>query len=149
MGGRKQGRVTANFCGTLNYAWVGHFERFLSPMPSVFWQHLKVLALERMGHSHCCAISSLSEPLHLHPIIKGPNTGCYTLALDDLSYLLIGQSYGSPKIDPTHGIPLDFTCRWPPVWDIAVHLAVAGDVFDGVFLCCPFSHEISWMRSGT
>ena len=24
-----------------------------------------------------------------------------------------------------------------------------GDVFDGVFLCCPFSHEMSWMRSGT
>ena len=24
--------------------------------------------------------------------------------------------------------------------EIAVHLAVAGDVFDGVFLCCPFSH---------
>ena len=22
---------------------------------------------------------------------------------------------------------------------IAVHLAVAGDVYDGVFLCCPFS----------
>ena len=35
------------------------------------------------------------------------------------------------------------------VWEIAVHLAVAGDVFDGVFLCCPFSHEMSWMRSGT
>ena len=30
---------------------------------------------------------------------------------------------------------------------IAVHLAVAGDVFDGVFLCCSFSHEMSWMRS--
>ena len=29
------------------------------------------------------------------------------------------------------------------------HLAVAGVVFDGVFLCCPFSHEMSWMRSGT
>ena len=29
------------------------------------------------------------------------------------------------------------------------HLVVAGDVFDGVFLCCPFSHEMSWMRSGT
>ena len=27
-------------------------------------------------------------------------------------------------------------------------LAVAGDVFDGVFLCC-ISHEMSWMRSGT
>ena len=27
-----------------------------------------------------------------------------------------------------------------PVWEIAVHLAVAGDVFVGVFLCCPFSH---------
>ena len=27
----------------------------------------------------------------------------------------------------------------PPVWEIAVSLAVAGDVFDGVFLCCPFS----------
>ena len=32
---------------------------------------------------------------------------------------------------------------------MAAHLAVAGDVFDGVFLCCPFSHEMSWMRSGT
>ena len=34
-----------------------------------------------------------------------------------------------------------------PVWEIAVHLAVACDVYDGVFLCCPFSHEVSWMRS--
>ena len=32
---------------------------------------------------------------------------------------------------------------------LAVHLAVAGDVFDGAFLCRPFSHELSWMRSGT
>ena len=32
---------------------------------------------------------------------------------------------------------------------IAVHLAVAGDIFDGVFLCCPFSHEMSWVRSET
>ena len=36
-----------------------------------------------------------------------------------------------------------------PVWVIAVHLAVAGDVYLGVFLCCPISHEISWIRSGT
>ena len=28
----------------------------------------------------------------------------------------------------------------------AVQLVVAGDVFDGVFLCCPFPHEMSWMR---
>ena len=27
------------------------------------------------------------------------------------------------------------------------HLAVACDVYDGVFLCCPFSHGLSWMRS--
>ena len=26
----------------------------------------------------------------------------------------------------------------PPVWEIAVHLAVACDVYDGVFLCCLF-----------
>ena len=26
----------------------------------------------------------------------------------------------------------------PPVLEIAIHLAVAGDVFDGVFLCCLF-----------
>ena len=32
---------------------------------------------------------------------------------------------------------------------MAVHLANAGDVFDGVFLYHPFSHEMSWMRSGT
>ena len=24
-----------------------------------------------------------------------------------------------------------------------------GDVYDGVFLCGPFSHEMSWMSSGT
>ena len=33
---------------------------------------------------------------------------------------------------------------------MAVHLAVAGDVFDGVLLCAVLvSHEMSWMRSGT
>ena len=26
-----------------------------------------------------------------------------------------------------------------PVWEIAAHLTVAGDVFDGVFLCHVFS----------
>ena len=25
-----------------------------------------------------------------------------------------------------------------PVWEIAVHLAVAGNVFEGLFLCCLF-----------
>ena len=30
------------------------------------------------------------------------------------------------------------------------YLAVACDAFDDFFiLCCPFSHEMSWMRSGT
>ena len=29
------------------------------------------------------------------------------------------------------------------------YLAVAGDVFDGTFLCCPIPHEMSLMRSGT
>ena len=41
-----------------------------------------------------------------------------------------------------------WTGRWPPAGGgVAVHLAVACDVYDGVFLCCPFSHEVSWMRS--
>ena len=31
--------------------------------------------------------------------------------------------------------------------EIAVHLAVACCVYGDVFLCCPFSHEVSWMRS--
>ena len=35
------------------------------------------------------------------------------------------------------------------MWETAVRLAVAGGVFDGVFLCCPFIHWMSWMRSGT
>ena len=34
-----------------------------------------------------------------------------------------------------------------PVWEIAVYLAVACGVYDGVFLCFLFSHEVSWMRS--
>ena len=29
------------------------------------------------------------------------------------------------------------------------HLAIACDVFIGVSLCCPFSHDMSWMGSGT
>ena len=33
---------------------------------------------------------------------------------------------------------------------MAVHLAVAGDVFDGILFCAViFSHKMSWMRSGT
>ena len=28
---------------------------------------------------------------------------------------------------------------WAPIWETAVHLAVAGGVFDCVFLFCPFS----------
>ena len=32
-----------------------------------------------------------------------------------------------------------WTGRWPPVWEVAVRLAVASDVCGGVFLCCPFS----------
>ena len=27
--------------------------------------------------------------------------------------------------------------------------AAAGDVYDNVILCCPFFHEMPWMRSGT
>ena len=33
------------------------------------------------------------------------------------------------------------------MWETAVRMAVAYDVYDGVFLCCLFSHEMSWMRS--
>ena len=40
---------------------------------------------------------------------------------------------------------MHFPCPFPLIkfWK------VAGDVVDGVFLCCPFSHEMSWMRHGT
>ena len=31
--------------------------------------------------------------------------------------------------------------------EIAVHLAIACGVYGDVFLCCPFSHEVSWMRT--
>ena len=32
---------------------------------------------------------------------------------------------------------------------MAVHLAIAGDVFDDVLVCAVFFPEMSWMRSGT
>ena len=47
---------------------------------------------------------------------------------------------------------MDIKCkisRCPSIWETAVHLAVAGGDFDGVFVCCPFSQQMSWMRSGT
>ena len=31
--------------------------------------------------------------------------------------------------------------------EMAVRLVVAGDVFDYLILCCPFSQDMSWMRS--
>ena len=34
-------------------------------------------------------------------------------------------------------------------WETAVHLTVACDVYIDVSLCCPFSHEMSWMGSRT
>ena len=33
------------------------------------------------------------------------------------------------------------------IWEIAVHMAVAGDVQYSVHLCCPFSHEICGFSS--
>ena len=48
---------------------------------------------------------------------------------------------------------MDVQCkvsRWPPVSEMAVDLAIAGDVFDGVLFCAVFFFkEMSWMRSGT
>ena len=43
---------------------------------------------------------------------------------------------------------VDVNCGWKD-GRMENQTLVAGDVFDGVFLCCPFSHEMSWMRSGT
>ena len=34
------------------------------------------------------------------------------------------------------------------VWEVAARLVVDGGVFVGVFLCCPFSRGVSWMRYG-
>ena len=35
------------------------------------------------------------------------------------------------------------------MWEVAVHLAIAGGVFDGVLFCAVlFSNEMSCMRSG-
>ena len=39
--------------------------------------------------------------------------------------------------------------KWMLNVRLAGDYAVAGDVFDGVFLCCPFSQEMSWMRPWT
>ena len=62
--------------------------------------------------------------------------------LSKLSMNIFITSGPDSKALSSHTILADF-----PVWEIAVHLAVACDVYDGVFLCCPFSHEMSWMRS--
>ena len=52
-------------------------------------------------------------------------------------YLAVGVRF-TPKAETS------VTLNWVPLQTFtAVHLAVAGDGFDGVFLCCPFSHEMS------
>ena len=52
-------------------------------------------------------------------------------------YLSLYLLYINTKIGKNRCLMLE-SSRWPPVWETAVHLAVAGGVFDGVFLCCPF-----------
>ena len=47
------------------------------------------------------------------------------------------------------GILVIYKQKWVKTDLLALHLAFAGDVFDGVSLRCLFSHEMSWMRSGT
>ena len=64
---------------------------------------------------------------------KVTKEGIGSLKLEELS-----------DVDISHDVPRRLK---PPVWEIAVHLAVACDVYDGVFLCRSFSHEVSWVRS--
>ena len=41
------------------------------------------------------------------------------------------------------------TSRLPPEWEMALHLAVDGDVFDGVYFVLSFFPRDSWMICGT
>ena len=52
-----------------------------------------------------------------------------------LSFFLLYVNIKIGKIDVKCS-----TIRWPPVRETPVHLAVASGAFDGVFVCCPFSH---------
>ena len=40
-------------------------------------------------------------------------------------------------------------CPFSTVWEMAVHMAVVLLCWRPRILCCPFSYEMSWMRSGT
>ena len=63
------------------------------------------------------------------------------LVIKVLTAKLLRQGYRHHKIRKA------FSKFYRRHFDIVSHLAVACDVYDGVFLCCPFSHEMSWIRS--
>ena len=64
-----------------------------------------------------------------------------------MGYQAICQACGPDSNPARNGKLLDH--KQPSCWEIAVHLAFAGDVFDGVFLYFSFSHEMAWVRSET
>ena len=53
----------------------------------------------------------------------------------------------SPSLWETARYRLKYCLKGPLNPKQPTNLAVACDAYDGVFLCCPFSHEVSWMRS--
>ena len=49
-------------------------------------------------------------------------------------YVLLFLSDINIKIGKTRCSMLDYS-RCPPVWEMVAHLAITGDVFDGVLFC--------------
>ena len=105
---------------------------------------------ERSGKKLFGSIKNATENLDK---LKSRGFHATSLSTYDFSLLFTALLHNSIKKKPIKSIettfhrekivflPSDDQYRFDR--DIAVHLAVAGDVFNGVSLCCPFSHEMS------
>ena len=107
--------------------------------------------LLRQGYRYHKLRKAFSKFYRRHfDIVSKYNVGLKTLLLQGLSE---PEFYGDlvykfRKIIGKNDFPYHFKKKIVRyIWKIAVHLAVACNVYDGVFLCCSFSHEVSWMRS--
>ena len=75
-------------------------------------------------------------PLTFVPFLVGPQTTTHLYSVTK-----VGPSSVSCNKRKMLGVKRT-TSRWPPVWETAVHLAVAGGVFDGVFCAVLFPLDV-------
>ena len=83
-----------------------------------------------------CVLSNICVSSNICAFLVGPQTTTHLYSVTK-----VGPSSVSCNKRKMLGVKRT-TSRWPPVWETAVHLAVASGVFDGVFCAVLFPLDV-------